>query len=73
MTREEIVRLAFQAGMTWQGGFTRVIECVTETELERFAHLVADYERRACAKVADSMDPLQDGAIGKAIRSRGIS
>jgi len=28
-------------------------------------------EREACAKVADSMDPLQDGAIGNAIRARG--
>ena len=28
-------------------------------------------EREACAEVADSMDSLQDGAIGKAIRARG--
>ena len=27
-------------------------------------------EREACAEVADSMDSLQDGAIGKAIRAR---
>jgi hypothetical protein len=29
------------------------------------------FEREACAEVADSMDSLQDGAIGKAIRARG--
>ena len=26
--------------MRWEGGFTRVIECVTEAELTRFAALV---------------------------------
>jgi hypothetical protein len=28
-------------------------------------------EREACAMIGDSMDPLQDGAIGRAIRARG--
>jgi hypothetical protein len=28
-------------------------------------------EREACAVIAGSMDPLQDGAIGRAIRARG--
>jgi hypothetical protein len=28
-------------------------------------------EREACAVIADSMDALQDGAIGQAIRARG--
>jgi hypothetical protein len=28
-------------------------------------------EREACAQLADSMDPLQDGAIAAAIRARG--
>ena len=30
-------------------------------------------EREACADTADSMDALQDGAIGKAIRARNGS
>ena len=38
--------------------------------LWRFAELVRADEREACAKVADSMDPLQDGAIAEAIRAR---
>jgi hypothetical protein len=33
-------------------------------------HIVRS-EREACAQMADSMDSLQDGAIGKAIRARG--
>ena len=32
---------------------------------------MVELEREACAEVADSMDSLQDGAIGKAIRARG--
>jgi hypothetical protein len=44
---------------------------VTSEELERFAALVAAAEREACALIGDSMDPLQDGAIGRAIRARG--
>ena len=51
MTREEIIRMAYDAGMTWEGGFTRVVECVTETELTRFANLIASAERNACANL----------------------
>ena len=35
-----VIKLAQEAGMRWEGGFTRVIECVTEAELTRFAELV---------------------------------
>jgi hypothetical protein len=55
MTREEIIRMAYDAGMTWEGGFTRVVECVTETELRRFANLIAAAERESCAKVCEDM------------------
>lgn len=46
-------------------------------EIKRMIGVVGDMalkvadEREACAQVADSMDPLQDGAIGAAIRVRG--
>jgi hypothetical protein len=39
--------------------------------IEAFAALVAAAEREACADIGDRMDPLQDGAIGRAIRARG--
>ena len=32
---------------------------------------MVEAEREACADLADSMDPLQDGAIAQAIRARG--
>ena len=35
-----IIDLAREAGMEWQGGFSRVVEYATQPELERFAHLV---------------------------------
>ena len=42
-----------------------------EEGLLRFAKLVAQHEREACALIGDSMDACQDGAIGEAIRARG--
>lgn len=35
--------------MRWEGGFTRVIECVTEAELTRFAELVRNAVLEECA------------------------
>ena len=40
MTQNRIIELAREAGMEWQGGFSRVVECATQPELERFAALV---------------------------------
>lgn len=56
-TREQIIAMAREAGIEWQGGFVRVAECVTQDELERFAALIeqaarAD-ERERCAKVCE--------------------
>jgi hypothetical protein len=39
--------------------------------LKAFEALVRADEREACVSIADSMDPLQDGAIGTAIQARG--
>jgi hypothetical protein len=49
MTRDEITRMAREAGM--QGMLTDVV--TTLDELERFAKLVAAAEREACARVCD--------------------
>jgi len=40
-------------------------------DIPKLIQLVRADEREACAQMADSMDSLQDGAIGKAIRARG--
>ena len=58
-----IIEMAREAGIIHP-------EMVDKT-LEAFAALVRADEREACALIGDSMDPLQDGAIGRAIRARG--
>ena len=73
MTREEIIRLAREAGfsVSWPE---------TVVNFERFANLVAAAEREACAKQAENMDAAvlamlnitrQPIAIAAAIRARG--
>ena len=52
MTRDDIIRMARQAGIGQTGLWFR---CVEE-ELERFAELVAAAEREACAKVCEGND-----------------
>ena len=46
MTQDEIIRMAQQAGIAHAAG-------IYMEHLERFAALVAAYEREACAKVCE--------------------
>jgi len=50
MTKEEIIDMARQAGLP-----EAIIE-MTPIAFERFAKLVAEKEREACAKVCDAYD-----------------
>ena len=50
MTREDIIRMAREAGKVRPG-----VEYMPLEVFERFAHLVAAAEREACAKVLDEM------------------
>lgn len=61
MTREDIVRMAKEAGME------SFDICV---ELDDFAALVAAAEREACAKVADIAEPYKCADL---IRARGLA
>jgi hypothetical protein len=73
MTQDDIIRIAREAGM--QGMLTDVV--TTLDELSRFAALVAQHEREACAKVCDNFDhpnwDFLEGAslCASAIRARG--
>ncbi len=85
MTRDDIIRLAREAG--WHDELLSV--SFTEPLLERFAALVAAAEREACEKVCDGIRyngycPPEDGAApdyynsaaaecAAAIRARGES
>jgi len=64
MNQEDIIRMAREAGMYQD------LNVSWNQSIQNFAALVAEAEREACADIGDRMDPLQDGAIGKAIRAR---
>ncbi len=60
MTRDDIIRMALKAEMRFDLTMPRFID-----ELERFAALVAEAEREACAKVCDEVGMLGRDALGK--------
>lgn len=84
MTREDIIRMAWEAGANRSSNPDKwdILE-ISDESLERFATLVAKHEREECAKIADknrhntemlTSYPLQSGAarsISIAIRARG--
>jgi hypothetical protein len=74
MDRETIIKLAREAGLIdfRDALSSHYVQAVLD-DLERFAKLVAEHEREACAKVADEVEYC--GAcpsdVAKAIRARG--
>ena len=82
MNREDIIRMAQEAGMALlleehAGEYGNgTLENTPYPELERFANLVAAAEREACAKVCENhhgliADSLGGYDIADAIRARG--
>ena len=79
MTKDEIMRLAREAGLavvleehaSEYGNGT--FENTSYPELERFANLVAEHEREECAKVCEAQDEYGDEQYAKAIRARGTT
>lgn len=61
MTQDEIIEMARQADVIQ--GFNSV-----HPSIERFAELVAQHEREACAKIADIAEPYKSADL---IRARG--
>ena len=72
MTREDIIRMAREAGKVRPG-----VEYMPLEVFERFAHLVAAAEREACAALCDKIsdeDGFEGGYANRcafAIRERG--
>jgi len=54
MDREEIIRMAREAEIA-EFFFTNIHEGVVQ-QIERFAALVAEHERNACAQVVEAID-----------------
>jgi hypothetical protein len=71
MKQEDIIRMAREAGFSTHHEMIWIDVWEVNPYMQRFAALVAAAEREACALIGDSMDSLQDGAIGRAIRKRG--
>jgi hypothetical protein len=62
MTRDDIIRLAEEAGVPMERGIINGITyCRFHPAIERFAALVAAAEREACAKVCEDI-PLPQSA-----------
>ena len=68
MTRDEIIRMAREAGI--YGTETGV--ATTFDDLEDFAALVAAKEREECAKVAAWILKMPQNDVSVAIRARGM-
>jgi len=70
MTQDEIIQMARQAGAHDNGYEVRFVE---PKYLERFAKLVAEHEREACAKLCEEQYEYYgyDHIFAKAIRARG--
>jgi hypothetical protein len=74
MTHQDIINMAVEVGATGcanpdKWGFFEI----SYTSLERFARLVAAYEREECASVAESYEPTCDtcpSGVANAIRAR---
>jgi len=74
MTREEIIRMAKEAGLDDPHAVVHAYcELKLTDHLERFAALVAAAEREACAKLVEDYCGAWDGegyALASAIRAR---
>jgi len=77
MTRDDIIRMAQEAGFEIEKTLYGPVPCVDgrgiDDRLERFAALVAEREREACAKVAEAYEPTCDtcpSGVANAIRAR---
>ena len=72
MTREDIIRMALEAGNSdeeWEIIAKQLLKHFPE-EFERFAALVASAEREACAKIVDENIGFEN-YLSEIIRARG--
>jgi hypothetical protein len=72
MTRDDIIRMALEAGANLSSNPDKwdILE-IRDTDLERFAALVAAHEREECAKVCEEPGWNAANWCAKHIRARG--
>ena len=66
MTKDDIIRMAREAGFAEKYGYVTDLVCI-----DCFAALVAAAEREACAKVTDGWPDYDVQGLAEAIRARG--
>ena len=75
MTRDDIIRMSQEAGFEIEKTLYGPVPCVDgrgiDDRLERFAALVAEREREACAKACDGWMHANGNDCAAAIRARG--
>ncbi len=73
MTRDDIIRMAREAGGYRAAPTDKALLLLSESHLERFANLVAAAEREECAKVCEEWGAFNKIAAecAEAIRARG--
>lgn len=76
MNREDIIRMALEAGAIPIRGEPKQLAIVTNLMIERFAALVAAAEREACAQIGEAFDKERPQSnygrcLAVAIRARG--
>ena len=64
---QDIIRMAREAGAAYSEGLIYF----EQSDLQRFANLVAAHEREACAKVCEAQGEYGDEQYAAAIRARG--
>jgi hypothetical protein len=69
MNREDIIRMAREAGFNVEQGYLLRITGIDE-DLERFASLVASAEREACADIAENWNSNGFPRVGVAAQIR---
>jgi imidazolonepropionase-like amidohydrolase len=69
MTKDDIIRMALEAGMPM--AWISDSGVLNWTDLKHFAHLVAAAEREACAKLCLETEPFYGVMFYNAIRARG--
>ena len=70
MNREDIIRMAREAGFNVEKGYLLRITGIDE-DLERFAALVASAEREACAKICEEHSTWTGRMCAETIKARG--
>ena len=78
MTKDDIIKLAHKAGFLidthaqqYQPNCILSTYGLVDENLQRFAALVANHEREACAKLCEAQDEYGDEQYAAAIRARG--